>query len=282
MKNRDPGGPEPATPEAAQVNTAPKASGARLRELAELRRARASSGCARGSGPVPRSATGTRAPVAPASAVGREVLPVPPALAPLLPDRGLVKGAVVSYSGAGTLLAGLLAAVTGPGGHAAAVGLPRLGLLAAAEMGARLDRLAVIPDAGQDPMEVAAVLLDGMDLVVLGLGTAVIPPARARVLAAKARGKGATLLVTGGNWPAPDLRLESRVAGYTGLGTGSGRIRSISLDIEVRTRAGSPRRGRLTARPLGGRVEWIALDETVTAHTPAQPETSGQEDSVAS
>ncbi|WP_280437821.1 hypothetical protein [Nocardia carnea] len=257
----------------------PKASGARLRELAELRRARASSGCARGPGPVPRSTTGTRAPVAPASTVGREVLPVPAALAPLLPDRGLVKGSVVSYSGAGTLLAGLFAAVTGAGGHAAAVGLPRLGLLAAAEMGARLDRLAMIPDAGQDPMEVAAVLLDGMDLVVLGLGEAVIPPARARVLAAKARGKGATLLVTGGNWPAPDLSLESRVAGYTGLGTGSGRIRSISLDIEVHTRAGTPRRGRVAARPLGGRVEWIALDETTTAQ---QPEISGQEDSVAS
>ncbi|NKY55617.1 hypothetical protein [Nocardia flavorosea] len=260
----------------------PKASGARLRELAELRRARASSGCARGSAAAPRSTAGTRAPVAPASTVGREILPVPPALAPLLPDRGLVKGSVVSYSGAGTLLAGLLAAVTGPGGHAAAVGLPRLGLLAAAEMGARLDRLAVIPDAGQDPMEVAAVLLDGMDLVVLGLGTAVIPPARARVLAAKARGKGATLLVTGGNWPTPDLSLESRVAGYTGLGTGSGRIRSISLDIEARARAGNPRRGRLTARPLGGRVEWIALDEIATAHTSGRPETSSQEDSVAS
>lgn len=281
MTNRDHRGPET---EAAQVNTAQqsKASGARLRELAELRRTRASSGCARGPGPVPRGTTGARAPVTPASTVRREILPVPPALAPLLPDRGLVKGSVVSYSGAGTLLAGLLAAVTGPGGHAAAVGLPQLGLLAAAEMGARLDRLAVIPDAGQDPMEVAAVLLDGLDLVVLGLGEAAVPPARARVLAAKARGKGATLLVTGGNWPAPDLSLESRVAGYTGLGTGSGRIRSISLDIEIRTRAGAPRRGRLAARPLGGRVEWITPDETVTTHTPEQPGTPGQEDSVAS
>lgn len=260
----------------------PKASGARLRELAELRRARANSGCARGTGPVPRGAGGHRAPVAPASTVGREVLPVPAALAPLLPDRGLVKGSVVSYSGAGTLLAGLLAAVTGPGGHAAVVGLPRLGLLAAAEMGARLDRLAVIPDAGQDPMEVAAVLLDGMDLVVLGLGEVVIPPARARVLAAKARGKSATLLVTGGNWPTPDLSLESRVAGYTGLGTGSGRIRSISLEIEVRARAGAPHRGRVAARPLGGRVEWIVPGEIAPAHTPEQPETAVQEDSVAS
>lgn len=279
MENRDLGGSEP---EAPQVGTArpPKASGARLRELAELRRARASSGCVRG--PAPRTATGLRVPVAPASTVGREVLPVPSALTPLLPEHGLVKGSVVSYRGAGTLLAGLIAAVTGQGGHVAAVGLPRLGLLAAAEMGARLDRLAVIADAGQDPLEVAAVLLDGMDLVVLGLGEARIPPARARVLAAKARGKGATLLTTGGAWPAPDLSLESRVSGYTGLGAGRGRIRAIDLDIEVRTRAGTPRRGRVTARPSGGRVEWVALDEATTTHLAEQPEAAGQENPVAS
>ncbi|MEU1984268.1 hypothetical protein [Nocardia sp. NPDC019395] len=280
MKNRDQGGPEPATPEAAQIT---KTSGARLRELAELRRARAAgAGCTQRTGTAPRGATGTRVPVAPASTVRREILPVPPALAPLLPDRGLVKGSVVSYTGAGSLLAGLLAAVTGPGGHAAAVGLPGLGLLAAAEMGARLDRLAVIADAGHDPVEVAAVLLDGMELVVLGLGDTAVTPARARVLAAKARGKGSTLLVTGGPWPAPDLSLESRVAGYTGLGTGSGRIRSISLDIEVRTRAGAPHRGRLAARPLGGRVEWIALDDIAPAHVSDQPENAGQESPVAS
>ncbi|WP_280397496.1 hypothetical protein [Nocardia carnea] len=253
---------------------APKVSGARLRELAELRRARAAGG-------GPRAAVGSCAPAAPADAVRREVLPVPPALAPLLPDRGLVKGSVVAYTGAGALLTGLLAAVTGPGGHAAAVGVPRLGLLAAAEMGARLDRIAVIPDAGHDPLEVAAVLLDGMELVVLGLGDAAVAPARARVLAAKARAKDATLLVTGGSWPTPDLRLESRVAGYTGLGAGSGRIRSISLDIEVRGRTGVPVRGRLAARPLGGRVEWI-VPGAAAAPTSDQPETTGQEDSVAS
>ncbi|MFI5719769.1 hypothetical protein [Nocardia sp. NPDC051750] len=279
MENLDRGGPEPATPH----NTArlPKASGARLRELAELRRARAAGGgCARGA--APRNTAGTLAPVTPASAVRREVLPVPPALAPLLPDRGLVKGSVVNYTGTGSLLAGLLAAVTGAGGHAAAIGLPRLGLLAAAEMGARLDRIAVIADAGHDPVEVAAVLLDGMELVVLGLGDTAITPARARVLTAKARGKESTLLVTNGSWPAPDLSLESRVAGYTGLGTGSGRIRSISLDIEVRTRAGTPTRGRLAARPLGGRVEWIALDNLAAAPESAQPETEGQGSPVAS
>ncbi|MFF0542669.1 hypothetical protein ACFYTF_07510 [Nocardia thailandica] len=72
----------------------------------------------------------------------REVLPVPAALADLLPDGGLPKGAVVAYVGANALLSGLLAAVTAAGGHAAVVGMPGLGLLATAEMGAQLSRLA--------------------------------------------------------------------------------------------------------------------------------------------
>ena len=76
------------------------------------------------------------------------------------------------------LMLGMVAAVTGDGGNAAIVGLPDTGLLAAAEMGADLSRLAVIPDPGGDPVEVAAVLLDGMDLVVLGLGGCSVPPAR--------------------------------------------------------------------------------------------------------
>lgn len=185
----------------------------------------------------------------------------------------------MAYTGTGTLLAGLLAAVTGAGGHAAAVGLPRLGLLAAAEMGARLDRLALIPDAGRDAAEVAAVLLDGMDVVVLDLGGATVPAARARVLAAKARGKKAVLLVTGGSWPVPDLSLKTRVTGYSGLGAGSGRIRSIGLDIEVRAEAGAPRRSRLIARSRGGRVEWTASANSDESDRPAtaEAETEGAE-----
>ncbi|WP_327149737.1 hypothetical protein [Nocardia sp. NBC_01329] len=243
----------------------PKASGAQLRELAQLRRARAASGgCVPGPAAALRGENGLSAPVAPAAGLRREILPVPSALSPLLPEGGLVKGTVAAYTGAGSLLAGLLAAVTESGGHAAAVGLPRLGLLAAVEMGARLDRLAVIADAGRDPVEVAAVLLDGMELVVLGLGGGAVAPARARVLAAKARGKGAALIVTGGSWPAPDLSLEAKVSGYTGLGTGSGRIRSIALDVEVRAESGIPQRGRLVARPLSGRVEWTVPGDAAT------------------
>ncbi|WP_280297694.1 hypothetical protein [Nocardia neocaledoniensis] len=190
----------------------------------------------------------------------RDLLPVPGPLADLLPDGGLPKGAVVAYSGAHSLLSGLLAAVTGDGGYAAVVGLPRLGLLAAAEMGAQLSRLAVIADPGPDPAEVAAVLLDGLDLVVLGLSGRAVPPARCRVLAARARNRGATLVVAGGAWTDPALRLDTRVTGYDGLGPGRGRLRSVCLDVRVSAKAGPPRHGRIDLCATAGRTEWLARE----------------------
>ncbi|MEV0293341.1 hypothetical protein [Nocardia sp. NPDC050710] len=198
-----------------------------------------------------------------AAELRRESLPVPPALAELLPDGGLGKGSVVAYTGARSLLAGLLAAVTEHGGHAAVVGVPRFGLLAAVEMGAELARLAVIADPGPDPVEVAAVLLDGLDLVVLGLGNASVPPSRTRVIAARARSRGATLVVTDGHWANPTLRLDARVSGYAGLGAGHGRLRSLCLDVDVRAKAGPPRRGRIDLCPNAGRVEWVTRETPI-------------------
>ncbi|RJO72388.1 hypothetical protein D5S18_23810 [Nocardia panacis] len=195
---------------------------------------------------------------------GRAVLSTPLAIAELLPEGGLRKGDVVEYTGASSLLAGLVAAVTASGGHAALVGVPGLGLLAAAEMGARLERLAVVADPGPDPVEVAAVLLDGLDLIVLGLGGAAVPPARCRVIAARARAKGATLVVTDGRWTHPSLRLEADIAGYGGLGAGSGRLRSVALAVAVRDRAGPPRRGRIELRPTAGRIEWVRSRDSAT------------------
>src|SRR6202046_2833479 len=105
-------------------------------------------------------------------------LPVPPLLADVLPDA-LPRGTVAVLSGARSLPLGMGAAVTAAGGNAAIVGQPDVGLLAAVEMGADLSRLAVIPDPGTDPVEVAAVLMDGMDLIVLALGGRTGPLTRA-------------------------------------------------------------------------------------------------------
>jgi hypothetical protein len=165
----------------------------------------------------------------------------------------LPRGTVAVASGARSLTLGVVAAVTAAGGHAVIVGQPDVGLLAAVEMGADLSRLAVIPDPGADPVEVASVLMDGMDLVVLGLGGRSVPPSRTRVMVARARQKGCTLLVTDGDWQGASARLEARVCGYevTGAGRdgptpGRGRIGRVRLAMRSRGRALGP------VRAVGG------------------------------
>ncbi|WP_026256372.1 hypothetical protein [Mycobacterium sp. 155] len=156
----------------------------------------------------------------------------------------LPRGTVAVMTGARSLPLGMVAAVTKAGGHAAIVGQPDVGLLAAVEMGADLSRLAVVPDPGADPVEVASVLMDGMDLVLLGLGGRAVPPNRARVMVARARQKGCTLLVVDGNWQGASTRLEARVCGYdvTGAGDGApvpGRGRIGRVRLSMRGAAGS-------------------------------------------
>ena len=175
---------------------------------------------------------------------GREVLAVPGPLAELLPRRGLARGSVSVVSGANSLLLGILAAVTNEGMFAAVIGLPKLGLLAATEMGARLDRLALIPEAGPDPAGVAAVLLDGIDLVVLGLGGATVSPARARAVVARARSKQAALLVTDGQFGGAEVSIDARVEGYSGLGQGVGRVCAVALSVRTKSKAYGVRNGR--------------------------------------
>lgn len=164
-------------------------------------------------------------------------LPIPAWLAEALPVP-LPRGTVAVLSGARSLLLSMVAAVTAAGGNAAIVGQPEMGLLAAVEMGADLSRLAVIPDPGTDPVEVAAVLIDGMDLVVLGLGGRRVSLTRSRAVVARARTKGCTLLVTDGDWQGAPTRLEARVCGYDitagNRGTpvcGVGRISGVRLQV---------------------------------------------------
>ena len=188
------------------------------------------------------------------SALG--ILDTPPAIATLLPKRGLARGSVVAVNGASSVLLSLLASITGSGKHAAVVGLPNLGILAATEMGADLNRCAFVPYPSDAAIDAAAILLDGMDLVVLGLAGAAVPPTRARAVIARARSKGACLIVTEGRWDGPDVRIDSQVRGYTGLTQGRGRITGLNIDIEVSGRGFRPRTATLDLGLDEGMVGW--------------------------
>jgi hypothetical protein len=190
------------------------------------------------SSPCPSGEWYPQADLSPASGWAPSLRGEYPQLAPL------PRGTVAVLSGARSLPLSMVAAVTAEGGHAAIVGQPDVGLLAAVEMGADLSRIAVIPEPGADPVEVAAVLMDGMDLVVLGLGGRTVPATRARAVVARARQKGCTLLVTGGDWQGASTRLEARVCGYevTGAGNGAptpgcGRISRVQLAMRARGRS---------------------------------------------
>lgn len=183
------------------------------------------------------------------------LLPIPKLLAEAMP-AGMQRGTVAVLSGARSLPVGMAAAVSAAGGYVAIVGLPGFGLLAAVEMGADLSRLAMIPDPGTDPLEVAAVLMDGMDLVVLDLAGRSVSAGRARALVARARHRGCTLLVVRGEWQDASLRIEAKVCGYEmAVGSGGiplpgyGRLRRVRLTVCARGRV----IGRSGAR-LGDRV----------------------------
>ena len=179
------------------------------------------------------------------------LLPLPESLTELFSASGwypqpaaLPRGTVAVVAGARSLPLSMVAAVTAAGGHAAIVGQPDVGLLAAVEMGADLSRLAVIPEPGADPVEVAAVLMDGMDLVVLGLAGRSVSATRARAVVARARQKGCTLLVTEGDWQGASARLEARVSGYEVTGgsgnrrtPGCGRISRVRLSMRAKGRS---------------------------------------------
>jgi hypothetical protein len=167
-------------------------------------------------------------PVAPA---GEHVLPVLPSLASVLPWAGLRRGATVAVTGPGatSLMLALVAAASTAGSWAAAVGLPALGLVAAADMGIELARFAMVSVPGRDWPSVVAALVDAFDLVLLR------PPGRpsaatTRRLTARARERGAVLLVHG-PWEGAELRLRLDASTWHGLGDGHGHLRCRRVEV---------------------------------------------------
>ncbi|MBE1494080.1 hypothetical protein H4696_001180 [Amycolatopsis lexingtonensis] len=144
-------------------------------------------------------------------------LPVTPALAELLPGGGLRRGTTLSVSGSTALVLALLAEATQQGSGSAIAGMPELGVTAAAELGIDLDRFALVPNPGAGVVAVVSALIDGFDLVVLGLGAVRgVQPQLARKLAGRVRNRGA-VLITAGASPGVDLELHVSRRKWRGL-----------------------------------------------------------------
>ncbi|MFC5230493.1 hypothetical protein [Pseudonocardia zijingensis] len=219
-----------------------------------------------------RRVEGRSAAVRPAPEPDGGLLPVAPPLARLLPSGGLRRGSTVAVQpgpAATSLLLALLAEASAEGAWAAVVGRPELGLVAAAEAGVRLERLALVPEPGPDLMAVTVALLDGMDVVaVAGAERAGVRAAERQRLAARARQRGAVLVALG-SWPGADLELGCAEAGWQGLGTGSGRLRTRQVRVRVRGRGLAPggrSAGLLLPAPGGAVAAASAAAEIAVPH----------------
>jgi len=162
----------------------------------------------------------------PASAA--RVLPVARTLAGLLPSGALDRGSTVVVGGSTALVLALLAEASRSGSWIGLVGLPRVGVLAAHQLGLDLDRVVLVPAPGPDGPTVVAALLDGVDVVVVG--EAALTDADRRRLSARARERGAVLLSTT-FWPGAHVVLTVEASHWDGLGCGNGRLRDRRLTV---------------------------------------------------
>ena len=182
-------------------------------------------------------------------------LPTNPALGGLLPDGALAAGSVYAVDNSTTLALGLVQGPSAAGAWCAVVGVPDLGVEAAAGLGIDLERLVLVPHPGEHWLSVVSALIDVVSVVL------VKPPmsgqagqqARARIgeaaagkLAARLRQREA-VLVSLGDWPRADARLTVTESNWAGIGAGFGHLtaRQVTVSSTARSWAGRTRSRRL-------------------------------------
>lgn len=205
---------------------------------------------AEGSEAVSGGPTGDVVPTASSSNSGPHNsagLPIARGLQHLIPGGTLALGQVYCVLGSVSLLLALLAQASADGAWVAFVGAAQLGVLAAAEAGLALDRLALIPDPGLAAAKVVAALLDGMSVVVIG-PQAALSPADRRRLASRARERGAVLISTT-DWAGATVSLQATGSAWQGTGQGAGWLQGHRLDVR-RTGRGEAARPRCFAVEL--------------------------------
>jgi hypothetical protein len=174
---------------------------------------------------------------APVTLAGERILPVVGQLEPLFPGGGLRRGTTVAVTGSLGLALAVVAGPSQAGAWCAAVGLPSLGVAAAAEAGIALDRFPMVADPGGDWATVVGALLDAFDVVLL----AARRPNRR--LEARARERAAVLVVAG-DWPGAEVRLSVAASEWEGLGDGHGYLQRRRLEVVATGRRAATRERR--------------------------------------
>lgn len=165
--------------------------------------------------------------------------PVSGSLSSLLP-QGLLAGSSYAVLGSTTLALSMIARASAEGAWCGVLGMPDLGTEAASGLGIDLQRLVLVPSAGQQWAAAAAAMIDVLSVVVA------VPPAAigggdvAR-LNARLRQRRATM-ITLGPWPQAETTLRVTGSRWSGLGTGHGYLTGRNLLVEVLDRRAGGRR----------------------------------------
>jgi cellobiose-specific phosphotransferase system component IIB len=199
----------------------------------------------------------------PVTMAREHTMPVLEQFAELFPEGGLRRGSTVGVDGPGatTLAVALGAQVSMAGSWVAAVGMPDLGLSTVTEVGAQLERWALIEDPGDHGSEVVSALVGAVDLVLLG------PRVRMRIghtrkLAARMRERGTTVVQVrpmANNSLSSDITLSIEASRWIGVEQGHGRLQARRVEISAQGRgsAARPRRSVLWLPGPDGRVATV-------------------------
>lgn len=188
-------------------------------------------------------------------------LPTNSALADLLPGGALAAGSVYSVIDSTSLALGMLQGPSAAGAWCAVVGMPDLGVEAAAGMGIDLERLVLVPHPGEHWLSVTSALIDVVSVLLvrphLAGGRVRITDGTASRLASRLRQREA-VLVTMGEWPGAAARLTVSDSNWAGLGSGFGHLTGRQATVS----SVSPRwQGRAKSRRL-----WLpGPDQTLSA-----------------
>ncbi len=153
-----------------------------------------------------------------------------------------------SYSvDSATLALALMAGPSRAGGWCAVVGVGDFGAEAASSLGVDLTRTILVPDPGDQWLDVTAALVDVATVVVVRPAGRVTEQV-AEKLGARLRKRSAVLVAlerTSGEWPRCEVRLTTREPAWSGIGQGHGHLRSRRIVVEAQRGTAPSRRGAL-------------------------------------
>jgi hypothetical protein len=182
--------------------------------------------------------------VRPVSLAREHTLPLVEGLEPLFPDGSLTRGITVGVSGPGmTSLAFALAVeASRRGSWTVLVGVNDAGLVAAAELGLALERVAVVTDPPPAQWGAVVAALVGAFDILLCVAPPRLRAGDARRLMARARERGSVLVALApagrragaASWPErPDVELVAHPSTWQGLGPGHGHLTQRAVRVET-------------------------------------------------